>query len=117
MTDTLRNPRVSWRAVVLYGLNTGTHKMALAQCLATFARTNRERITLAELAEAFLDAYSDRVEAGLPQLAVPGQLTVMERVIVQHQLDTINREERIKCLHGRRSSEHQLAAASSAFTS
>ena len=67
-------------------------------------------------AESFLDVYSDRFEAGRPLLAVPGRLTVMECVIAQHQLDTINREA-IKRLHGRPPSEHQLAAASSAFTS
>ncbi len=86
---------LSWRAVVLYGLNTATYKIALAHCLQQFALADRDRVSMPELAEAFLDLYAERLATGRPQLLLPGRLTVMERILARHTAGAISREEAI----------------------
>ena len=70
-------PTLSWRAIVLYGLNTATYKIALGRTLEHLARTGRDRVTMPELAEVFFDLYADRLREGSqPQLSHPNHLTV-----------------------------------------
>jgi hypothetical protein len=89
------NAMLSWRAVVLYGLNMATYKVALARCLEDFARAGQNHVTMIELAEAFFDLYTVRLEAGRPQLLHPDRLTVMERIVELHQASRLSREEAI----------------------
>ena len=44
--DILADPLVAWRALILYGLNTATYKIALGRCLEQFARAGTDRVTL-----------------------------------------------------------------------
>ena len=57
-----------WRAVILYGLNVATYKIALAKCLHTFVLENKEKVTMRELAAEFFKQYRIRLEDGMPQL-------------------------------------------------
>lgn len=91
----LNDPTIAWRAIVLYGLNTGTHKMALACCLAQFVQQGRDRVILDELAEAFLTVYEDRLVGGQPQLLTPGRLHVMERIVTRLHTGAIDRAEAV----------------------
>ena len=91
----LGDPVVAWRAVVLYGLNTATYKVALAACLRDFAQAGQARVPLDDLAAAFFDLYADRLASGQPQLATPGRLTEMERIVAAHRLGRIDRGEAI----------------------
>ena len=91
----LLDPQTAWRAVVLYGRNTGTHKMALARCLAQFVQEDRTRISLDELSEAFLAIYEDRLVSGMPQLLDPTRMHVVERTIGRLQEGAIDRAEAI----------------------
>ncbi|MEN9933501.1 MAG: hypothetical protein RLZZ387_80 [Chloroflexota bacterium] len=85
----------AWRAIILYGLNTATYKIALGQCLAAFARAGVTHVSMEMLATAFFDAYRDRLRSGKPQLDHPNRLTVMERVISQFDLGVLSREAAI----------------------
>lgn len=87
---------LSWRAIVLYGLNTATYKIALGRALSELARAGRDRVSMNELAEVFFDLYVTRLRnGGRPQLSHPNRLTVMERVVTLHNAGRIDREEAI----------------------
>jgi hypothetical protein len=87
------NASLSWRAIILYGLNTATYKIALGQCLRTFAQDGRDQIPRDELAAAFLSVYRDRLQTDRPQLGHPGRLTVMERIVAQERSGLLDSEE------------------------
>jgi hypothetical protein len=93
------DPTLSWRAIVLYGLNTATYKIALGRSLEYLARAGRDRVTMPELAEVFFDLYAERLQEGnRPQLSHPNRLTVMERVVALHEAGKIDRDEAIACV-------------------
>lgn len=73
--------REYWRALILYGLNTATYKIALGQALANFVRAGRTNVSMHDLAAEFLALYRQRLKtSNQPQLILPGRQTVMERV-------------------------------------
>lgn len=84
-----------WRAIILYGLNTATYKIALGHCLARFAREGKSSVSMADLAEKFFDLYVQRLESAKPQLATPNRRTVMERVIDLYNAGILDRAEAI----------------------
>lgn len=91
----LHDPQTAWRAIVLYGLNTGTHKMALARCLTQFVQEDRDRVPLDELSETFLTIYEDRLVGGMPQLVTPGRLHLVERTIFRMREGAIERGDAV----------------------
>lgn len=90
------SPSDSWRAIVLFGLNTATYKMALGNCLYGFAERGVVSVTMGELAEAFFEAYLERLKLDRPQLSTPGRLTVMERVVQRYMSGALSREAAIE---------------------
>jgi hypothetical protein len=88
-------PKDSWRGIILLGLNTATYKLALANCLIQYAEQEKIIVPLAELAQDFFDLYLTRLENGKPQLVMPNRLTVMERIVEQHRLGKLTREQAI----------------------
>jgi hypothetical protein len=48
-----------WRAVILYGLNQATYKIALGQCLINFVEKDKTTVTMHELAVDFFDIMKD----------------------------------------------------------
>jgi hypothetical protein len=84
-----------WRAVILYGLNTATYKIALGSCLLDFVANDRSHVSMHDLAEAFFDAYRTRLESGKPQLVLPNRLTVMERVVREYRAGRLTRDQAI----------------------
>lgn len=54
------SPQDYWRAIVLYGNNVATYKIALALCLMDFARQEKTHVSMNELAQAFFHAYRQR---------------------------------------------------------
>jgi hypothetical protein len=85
-----------WRAIVLFGLNTATYKIALGKCLITFAKQAKTSVSTPELSEAFFDLYSRRLVTNKPQLSHPGRLTVMERIVALHNAGQLNRNTAIE---------------------
>lgn len=79
-----------WRAVVLYGLNTATYKMAFAKSLDHLVSLGRTDVAMRELAEVFFNLYSARLENGMPQLDHPGRTTVMENAVARYKLGSIS---------------------------
>src|SRR5262249_12448911 len=68
-------------AIVLYGNNVATYKIALASCLITFAEAAETHMSLHELAAAFFRQYRQRLAGGQPQLSNAARKTVLERVV------------------------------------
>ena len=84
-----------WRAVILYGLNTATYKMAFAKSLDHFVSLGKSDVPRRELAEVFFNLYLDRLKNGMPQLDQPGRTTVMEKVVARYNLGTISLEDAV----------------------
>lgn len=78
-------PQDYWRAIVLYGNNVATYKLALADCLIAFAEQRMTHVSRHELAQAFFVRYRDRLVNGLPQQSNPARKTVLERTVAAYQ--------------------------------
>ena len=85
-----------WRAIVLYGLNTATYKIALAKCLHRAVTNGSTEVSHEDLAQLFLDEYVERGSHGRPQLAHPSRITVMERIVSKLDQDLIDRDRAVQ---------------------
>jgi hypothetical protein len=81
MANDMLTPQDYWRAIVLYGNNVATYKIALADVLIAFARESKTQVTMPELADAFFHRYLARFANGQPQQSDPSRKTVLERTI------------------------------------
>ncbi len=71
-----------FKGIILYGLNTATYKMGLAECLIDFVREGKTRVQWNELSLSFLEKYRERINlTGLPQQGQLSKRTVMERIV------------------------------------
>jgi 5-methylcytosine-specific restriction endonuclease McrA len=86
-----------WKAIVLFGLNTATYKIALGEVLLDLAQHGTSTVYWDALSEAFLDKYVERLsrENTMPQQAHAGRLTVMERVVKKLTAVPHSRDEAI----------------------
>jgi hypothetical protein len=90
------NPDELWRAIILYGLNQASYKMALGKVLIDQTTNGTHEISWEPLSRSFLDAYIERIEqTGMPQQATTGRLTKMERIVSQFNLGQINYDQAI----------------------
>ncbi|RDU38913.1 HNH endonuclease [Neobacillus piezotolerans] len=85
-----------WRAVILYGLNQATYKIALGESLIRFSEKGKNFISMNELAEDFFNMYLDRLKNGKPQLANPNRKTAMERIISLYNLNKLSKTQAIE---------------------
>lgn len=88
-------PEDYWRAVVLYGANTATYKLALASVLIDEARQEHTEISMQGLARAFFALYRLRARNGLPQQSIPGRKTVMEQAVEAYERGEITEEQAV----------------------
>lgn len=85
-----------WKAIVLYGLNTATYKMALAKCLLEFGKAGANAVTWNDLASSFLRQYQARLlDNPMPQQGTVGRLTKLERLVQQENIGQISHDEAI----------------------
>ena len=79
-----------WKALVLYGLNTATYKIALAKTLLELAQSPQTAIQWSDLSKRFFNQYRSRLEAngGLPQSGLAGRRTKMERIVFEDDVGT-----------------------------
>ena len=70
-----------WSAVVKYGKNASTYKMALGDLLIGYAKNNREQIDLDELASDFFNIYKNRMTNGLRQNKSKGKTPYVEQEV------------------------------------
>lgn len=91
------SPADRWKALVLYGLNTATYKIALAKSLLSFCDRGLTVVPWDVLSKEFFDQYLKRldIESPLPQAGLPGRLTTMERIIQAVKAGAIDRGEAI----------------------
>lgn len=85
----------AWRAIILFGLNTATYKVALGHALHALVKQGKTTATMHELATVFFDLYNQRLDNGMPQLVNTDRLTVMERVVGRFKGGAIDRTEAI----------------------
>lgn len=85
-----------WKAIVLYGLNQATYKIALGKTLLELTSQNQSSIDWHTLSESFLDNYIERIGKNpTPQQSNPSRKTVLERIVTQLNLGVIDKEEAI----------------------
>jgi hypothetical protein len=85
-----------WKAIVLYGLNQATYKIALGKTLLELTSQNQSSIEWHTLSESFLDNYIERIGKNpTPQQSNPSRKTVLERIVTQLNLGVIDKEEAI----------------------
>ena len=70
-----------WRALILYGKQQSTYKIALGNCLLNYSYENCTKVSLDDLTEDFFNIYLRRLETGKSQLGTLGRKTVVEREI------------------------------------
>jgi hypothetical protein len=86
-----------WKAIVLYGLNQATYKIALGKTLLEMTSNSQTTIDWHTLSESFLDNYIERLSINpTPQQSNPSRQTVLERIISQLNLGLINKQEAIQ---------------------
>ena len=86
-----------WKAIILYGLNQATYKIALGKTLIDFACLKKTNISWEELSKKFLKEYNTRLvlENPKPQQSNPHRRTVMERIILQLKNNQISENEAV----------------------
>tara|TARA_Y100000590_G_C15648936_1_gene988005 strand:- start:611 stop:1618 length:1008 start_codon:yes stop_codon:yes gene_type:complete len=85
-----------WKAIILYGLNQATYKIALGKTLLDLAKNNKNEIDWHLLSKVYFDNYLKRLEdSSRPQQSNPARKTVMERIVKQYQLNKIDYDSAI----------------------
>ncbi|GAB3724065.1 hypothetical protein GCM10027594_05170 [Hymenobacter agri] len=86
-----------WGAIVLYGLNSATYKMALGKTLLDLGKQGLVEVPWDVLARVYLDNYTARLTGptALPQQGNPTRLTIMERIVRRYQQGTLEYSQAI----------------------
>lgn len=85
-----------FKGIVLFGLNSATYKMGLAQTLLDAAKRQSNTLSWNELASNYFDLYQQRLTTHqMPQQGNPTRLTKMERIVKEHQQGRLSRVEAI----------------------
>jgi 5-methylcytosine-specific restriction endonuclease McrA len=83
-------PEDFWKAIILYGLNASTYKIALGKTLISLCDHGKNRVSWDDLSREFLEHYQQRLNVAepMPQLDNPSRKTVMERIVqsMRHNL-------------------------------
>ena len=86
-----------WRAIILYGLNQATYKIALGKTLISLANNNSTNITWDKLSFEFFNQYKERLSAAdpMPQQSNPMRRTFMERAVMKLESGASDLDETI----------------------
>lgn len=89
-----------WKALVLYGLNTATYKIAFGKTLLKLSSNGLTTVPWDLLSKEFLDQYIHRlgVDNPMPQLDHPNRITVMERVVAKYRAGKIDYGQAIEAV-------------------
>ena len=87
-----------WKALILYGLNQATYKIALGRSLLSLASEGNTKVSWEALSKEFFMQYQKRLakENPMPQQATPARQTVMERIVALHQANKLSLDEAIQ---------------------
>ena len=77
------SPKDYWQALVLYGLNQATYKIALGKTLLNLSLAGANRVSWEQLSQEFLKQYTTRLSVAepMPQQSIPSRRTKMEQII------------------------------------
>lgn len=80
-----------WKAIILYGLNNATYKIALGKTLLDLSNTGASSISWDFLSKTFLDNYIEKLKVAdpLPQQTNPARQTVIEHIIAEMKVDKL----------------------------
>ena len=72
-----------FKGIILFGLNSSTYKMGLAQVLLNASKNKQDVVHWENLATNYFDEYLMRLDSNnpMPQQGNPNRLTKMERII------------------------------------
>jgi hypothetical protein len=71
-----------WKAIVLYGLNQATYKIALGTTIISLTEKGLSEIEWTTLSKTYFDIYVQRLKNNpVPQQSNPSIKTVMERIV------------------------------------
>lgn len=87
-----------WRAIILYGLNQATYKIALGKSLIALCEKDKTVFDWSELSSEFLRQYRHRLNSAnpMPQQAISSRRTVMEKVVSELQLGLLNETDAVE---------------------
>src|SRR6056300_262111 len=84
------------QAILLYGLNAGTHKIALFKTLGHFYNKQQLTISWSELSEQYLKIYLDRLENDpRPQQSNPFRRSVQEKIFYKLKNNRIDYDQAV----------------------
>ena len=77
------SPEEYWKAIILYGLNASTYKIAFGKTLLALCEQGKSKVSWEVLSKEFLHQYQVRlnIDNPMPQLDNSSRKTVMERVV------------------------------------
>lgn len=81
--------------LTLYGLNTSTYKIALAECLNEFVNQNITDVSMETLSKSFFDIYQKRIKNNMPQLNHETRTTKMEQIVTRYNAGLVDYNEAI----------------------
>lgn len=86
-----------WNAIIFYGLNNATYKMALGKTLLDFAKKKMTNVSWETLSRSFLDNYEKKLDTRnpMPQQLNPARLTVVERIVMERNTGRLTYDEAI----------------------
>jgi hypothetical protein len=86
-----------WRALILYGLNQSTYKIALGKSLISFVDKGLTTVDWETLSREFLSQYEGRLNVAepMPQLGTPGARTSMERICLNLKIGKLTETQAV----------------------
>ena len=81
-----------WKALILYGLNQATYKIALGKALLNLCEQGHTNVPWDVLSREFLQQYIHRLTAGeaMPQQSIPARRTRMEQIVNAVESDKLS---------------------------
>ena len=87
-----------FRGLILYGLNTATYKLAVAQLITEYAKEGRDIISLDDMSYDFYSMYYSRLNENnfRPQINISGRKTVVTSEIIRLNNDMTTENKALK---------------------
>jgi 5-methylcytosine-specific restriction endonuclease McrA len=86
-----------WKALILYGLNQATYKIALGKTLLSLSDQGYTSVPWDVLSHEFLHQYLQRLASNeaMPQQSNPSRRTKMERIVAELQVDKLSLDQAV----------------------
>jgi len=85
-----------WKALILYGLNQATYKIALGKTLLSLSRDGYTSVPWQVLSKEFFEQYLHRLkEDPMPQQSIPARRTRMEQIVNAYNAEKLSLDKAI----------------------